>query len=68
MSASATDNSKVTRVEFCVNNNSLGASVIAPCNYPWRVPAKNGASYKVQAKVYDAVRNTAAQAVTFPAQ
>lgn len=68
VSASATDNSKVTRVEFYINNNLLGTVTTAPYNYPWKVPAKNNASYKVQAKAYDALGNTAAQAVTVTAQ
>jgi len=68
VSASATDNSKVTRVEFYINNNLLGIATIAPYNYPWKVPAKNNASYKVQAKAYDALGNSAAQAITVTAK
>jgi len=62
------DNSKVARVEFYINNNLLGTGPTATYNYPWKVPAKNNAWYKVQAKAYDALGNTAAQAVTVTAQ
>lgn len=68
VSASATDNSKVTRVEFYINNNLLGTATTAPYNYPWKVPSKNNASYKIQAKAYDALGNSAAQAITVTAQ
>jgi hypothetical protein len=63
VSASATDNSKVTRMQFYINNNLLGTVTAAPYSYPWKVPAKNGASYNVQAKAYDSLGNTATQAV-----
>jgi hypothetical protein len=68
VSASTTDNSKVTRVEFYVDNILLGAATTAPYNYPWKVPAKPGASHKIQAKAYDALGNTAAQAISVTAQ
>jgi len=68
VSASATDNSKVTRGELYINNNLLGTGPTAPYNYPWKVPAKNNASYKVQAKAYDALGNSATQAIYGHAQ
>jgi Bacterial Ig domain len=68
VSASVTDNAKVTRVEFYVDNVLLSATTTAPYNYPWKVPAKPGASHKVQARAYDALGNTAAQAITVIAQ
>jgi len=68
VSASASDNAKVTRVDFYVDNNLLGIATTAPYNYPWKVPAKPGALHKIQAKAYDALGNTAAQAITVTAQ
>jgi hypothetical protein len=68
VSAAVTDNSKVMRVEFYVDNALLGAVTSAPYNYPWKVPSKPGASHKVQAKAYDALGNSAAQAITVTAQ
>src|SRR5262249_18809601 len=68
ISASATDNVAVTKVEFYVDDNLLGTATTAPYNYPWKVPAKPGASHKVQAKAYDALGKTAAQAITVTAQ
>src|SRR5207245_2692282 len=67
ISASATDNVAVTKVEFYVNNSLLGTATTAPYSYPWNVPAKKG-SYGIQAKGYDAAGNTAAQTVTVTAQ
>jgi len=64
VSASATDNTTITQVQFYVNNTLLGASTSAPYTYPWKVPGKNNASYKVQAKAYDAKGNSATQAIT----
>jgi len=68
VSASVIDNSKVTRVEFYVDNSLLGATTSAPYNYPWKVPAKPGVLHKIQAKAYDAMGNTALQTVTVTAQ
>jgi hypothetical protein len=68
VTAAVTDNSKVTRVEFYVDNGLLGVLTSAPYNYPWKVPSKPGATHKVQAKAYDALGNSAAQAVTVTAQ
>lgn len=68
VSASASDKAKVTRVEFYVDNNLLGTATTAPYNCPWKVPAKPGASHKIQAKAYDALGNSAAQAITVTAQ
>ena len=68
VSASATDNSKVTRVDFYINTTLLGSVTTAPYNCPWKVPAKNGALYKVQARAYDAVGNSALQTITVTAQ
>jgi Big-like domain-containing protein len=68
VSASATDNSIVTRVDFYINSKLLGSTTTAPYNYPWKVPAKNGASYNVQARAYDALGNNAAQTILVTAQ
>jgi len=68
VSASVTDNSKVTRMDFYVNSSLLGSVTTAPYNYPWKVPAKRGASYSVQARAYDAIGNSAAQTITVSAQ
>jgi len=67
ISAAASDNVAVTRIEFYVNNNLLGAATTAPYSYPWKVPGKKGL-YNIQAKGYDSMGNSAAQAVTVTAQ
>jgi hypothetical protein len=68
ISASATDAVAVTKVEFYVDNNLLGTATTAPYNYPWKVPAKPGASHKVQAKAYDAAGKSATHAITVTAK
>lgn len=67
ISAAASDTVAVTRIEFYVNNNLLGTVTAAPYNYPWKVPGKKGL-YNIQAKGYDAMGNSAAQAITVTAQ
>jgi len=67
IAATASDNAKVTRVDFYVNNSLLGSSSAAPYGYTWKVPAKKG-QYKIQAKAFDANGNSAAQAITVTAQ
>jgi hypothetical protein len=57
ITATATDDVGVTRVEFYVNGR-LQCSAVAP-NYAcrWNVPAANGRSYGLQTKAYDAKGN-----------
>ncbi len=68
ISASAAGNLPVTKVQFYVNDRLLGTATTAPYNYPWKVPAKPGASHKIQAMAYDAAGKSAAQAITVTAQ
>jgi len=68
VSASATDTVTVTKVEFYVDNTLLGTATAAPYNYPWKVPAKPGASHTIQAKAYDTRGNTAVQTISVTAQ
>jgi hypothetical protein len=68
INAAATDTVAVTKVEFYVDDSLLGTATTAPYNYPWKVPAKPGASHKIQAKAYDAAGKSAAQTITVTAQ
>lgn len=67
ISATASDKVAVTKMEFYVNNSLLGTSTSAPYNYSWRVPAKKGL-YNIKAQGYDAMGNSAAQAISVTAQ
>ncbi|HEV2493972.1 MAG TPA: Ig-like domain-containing protein [Terriglobia bacterium] len=68
ISATATDSTTITQVQFYVNSSLLGTATTAPYSYPWKVPAKSGMSYKVQAKAYDATGKSAAQTITVTSQ
>jgi hypothetical protein len=68
ITATATDTVTVTKVEFYVNNTLIGTASTAPYKYLWRVPGKQGASYGIKAKGYDASGNSAAQSITVTAQ
>ena len=68
ISAKATDSTAITQVQFYVNSSLLGTATAAPYSYPWKVPGKNGASYKIQARAYDATGKSAAQTITVTAQ
>ncbi len=63
-----TDTVAVTKVEFYVDSSLLGTATTAPYNYFWKVPARKGGSYGIQAKAYDAAGKSAAQTITVTAQ
>jgi hypothetical protein len=67
ISAAASDTVTVTKMQFYVNNNLLCTTTTAPYKCGWKVPGKK-ASYNIQAKGYDAMGNSAAQAITVTAQ
>lgn len=65
ITAQATDNSGINRVEFYVNNN-----LVSGCNdstFPyeciWNVPGKRWATYNLTAKAYDTYNNQATSSV-----
>jgi hypothetical protein len=57
ISASASDNVGVTRVEFFVGSTLTCTDTTSPYTCSWRVPKTVGASYSLQAKAYDARNN-----------
>src|SRR5260370_1948307 len=67
ISAAATDNTPIAQVQFYVDSSLLGTVTAAPYSYPWKVPGKKG-TYTVKAQAYDAMGNSAAQAITVTAQ
>ena len=58
LSATATDNVGVTRVEFRVNNKLNCSDTTPSYTCIWKVPAPKNKSYTIQARAYDAAGNT----------
>jgi hypothetical protein len=56
LSATASDNVGVVKVEFYVNGSLQCSDTASPYTCSWRVPAANK-SYVLQAKAYDAAGN-----------
>ena len=68
ITASASDNIGVTKVEFYVNGTLTCADTILPYGCIWKVPVKPKATYTIQAKAYDAAGNTATHSVSVTAK
>jgi hypothetical protein len=62
--ASASDNVKVTKVEFYVNNVFLSTDTTSSYTASWRVPNIKNIVYTLTAIAYDAAGNTAASSVS----
>jgi hypothetical protein len=62
--AQASDNVGVTKVEFYVNNLLQCSDTNKPYVCTWPVPSVSGASYKVQAVVFDSANNSATNTLT----
>jgi hypothetical protein len=63
ITASATDNVAVTKVEFSVNGTLTCTDTSAPFTCNWSVPAPPNRTYSLQAKAYDGWGNTGASVV-----
>jgi len=66
VTASASDNVGVSRVEFYANGTLLSASNVAPYSYSWNTAAVSNGSYTLSARAYDSagnVRNSSAVSV-----
>jgi hypothetical protein len=68
ITATATDNVGVTRVDFYVNSNLRCSDTTAPFQCNWRVPRKANVAYTLNARAYDAAGNTASSTVTVTSQ
>ncbi|HLF95482.1 MAG TPA: Ig-like domain-containing protein, partial [Planctomycetota bacterium] len=64
ITADASDNVGVVKVEFYVNGVLKGADTLAPYAHFWRVPRPRNTTYVLKAKAYDAAGNAAASNVT----
>jgi hypothetical protein len=63
LSANATDNVSVTKVEFLVNGSLKCTDTSNPYTCSWKVPASKNSTYTITARAYDATGNVGSQAV-----
>jgi hypothetical protein len=61
--ASATDNTAVSKVQFYINGVLQCTDTLTPYTCAWKVPAKQKVSYTIQAKAYDTTNNTSSASV-----
>ena len=58
ISANATDNIGVTKVEFYINGSLVGTDTTAPYSHPWNSKTGANGTYTITAKAYDAADNS----------
>jgi len=63
ITASASDNDRVTQVEFYVNDQLKCTDLTSPFSCAWRVPNPPGRTYRLQAKAYDPANNVGTSAI-----
>jgi hypothetical protein len=63
ITATASDNVGVLKVEFYVNGGLLSTDTTAPYAASWRVPNARGRTYSLQTKAYDAAGNVGSSSV-----
>jgi thermitase len=68
ISASASDNTGVSRVEFYVGGTLLCTDNVAPYSCQWNVPGKKNIQYTITAKAYDLKNNLNLSSVTVKVQ
>ena len=68
MTATATDDAGVAKVEFYVANKLFWTATSSPYATTWKVPGKNNTSYTIKAVAYDAAGNSASAASTVTAK
>jgi hypothetical protein len=68
ITANATDNIKVTKVEFYVNGVLTCTDTTSSYSCAWKIPGKPNAFYTLSAKAYDAAGNTAVSVVNVTAK
>jgi poly(hydroxyalkanoate) depolymerase family esterase len=59
VSASATDNVAVAKVEFSIDNTLVGTDSASPFEYTWNTAASTNGTHSVVAKAHDTAGNTA---------
>ena len=68
VSASATDNASVARVELYANGTLIGSDTAAPWNFSWNTTTVPNGLYTLTAKACDAAGNTATSSVSVTVQ
>ncbi len=68
ITATASDNVGVTRVEFLVNGALQCTDTTAPYSCVWRVPAAMNKTHQLQARAFDAANNSATASIQVTAQ
>ena len=68
ITATATDDIGVTKVEFYVANRLVGTATSSPYAVTWKVPSKNNVSYTIKAVAYDTVGNSTSATSTVSAK
>ena len=63
ITATASDNVGVTRVEFLVNGALQCTDTAAPYTCAWRVPASMNRTHQLQARAFDAANNSATSTI-----
>ena len=62
ITATASDVSGISKVEFYVNSSLKCTDTVSPYTCVWKVPSSKGTSYTLTAKAYDTAGNTATSA------
>ncbi len=68
ITATASDNVGVTRVDFLVNGASQCSDTTAPYSCSWKVPAAPNKTYQLQARAFDQAGNSAAATIQVTAR
>lgn len=63
----ASDNVRVTQVEFYINNNLQCTDMASPYNCSWNVPRGKKTTYVLNAKAYDQANNSSSAFITVTA-
>ena len=68
ITATASDNVGVTRVDFLVNNTLQCSDTTAPYSCVWRVPGAANKTHQLQARAFDAAGNSATASIQVTAR
>jgi chitinase len=63
ISATASDNVGVSKMEFYINGKVTCSDTTSPYTCPWKVPGASGRTYQLQAKAYDGQGNVGSSSI-----